>query len=291
MKRPSFQFYPADWRKDSALQSCSVAARGLWIEMMCIMHECEPYGYLSINGNAMKAVQLARLVGESEETVKGLLSELEQAGVFSHTETGCIYSRRMVSDEHIRTVRAKGGQAGAEHGYKGAEHGKKGGRPRTDKEGLKTPLATSENPPPSSSSSSSTSVNSLKAPNGALRESARAVRAAPARGTRLSADWVLPEDWGEWAQRECPDWPREHIQRVSAQFRDHWLAKAGAEACKADWYATWRNWVRREPSFGRAASAGGFGTGPPMSRQAALDAENARAKAILFGPQPEVIDV
>ena len=30
MKRPAFQFYPSDWRKDMALQSCSVAARGLW---------------------------------------------------------------------------------------------------------------------------------------------------------------------------------------------------------------------------------------------------------------------
>src|SRR5260364_320845 len=82
MKRPSFQFYPADWRKDSALQSCSIAARGLWIEMKCIMHECEPYGYLSINGHAMNAAQLARLVGESEKAIKGLLGELENAGVF-----------------------------------------------------------------------------------------------------------------------------------------------------------------------------------------------------------------
>src|SRR5260364_27403 len=112
MKRPSFQFYPADWRKDSALQSCSIAARGLWIEMMCIMHECEPYGYLSINGHAMNAAQLARLVGESEKAIKGLLGELENAGVFSRTETGCIYSRRMVNDERIRTVRAESGKLG-----------------------------------------------------------------------------------------------------------------------------------------------------------------------------------
>src|SRR5260363_9427 len=101
MKRPSFQFYHAEWRKDSALQSCSIAARGLWIEMMCIMHECEPYGYLSINGHAMNAAQLARLVGE-----------FEKAGVFSRTETGCIYSRRMVNDERIRTVRAESGKLG-----------------------------------------------------------------------------------------------------------------------------------------------------------------------------------
>jgi len=31
-KRPAFQFYPGDWRRDTALQSVSLAARGLWIE-------------------------------------------------------------------------------------------------------------------------------------------------------------------------------------------------------------------------------------------------------------------
>ncbi|WP_238984915.1 hypothetical protein [Candidatus Glomeribacter gigasporarum] len=34
------------------------------------------------------------------------------------------------------------------------------------------------------------------------------------------------------------------------------------------------------------------GTGPPgLNRQVALEAENARAKAMLFGPKTEVIDV
>lgn len=30
-----------------------------------------------------------------------------------------------------------------------------------------------------------------------------------------------------------------------AKFRDFWTAKTGADATKADWQATWRNWVRR----------------------------------------------
>src|SRR5207253_3024039 len=70
------------------------------------------YGYLSINDNVMSAVQLARLIGGSERTVKGLLNELESARVFSRTEEGCIYSRRMVNDERLRTVRAASGWLG-----------------------------------------------------------------------------------------------------------------------------------------------------------------------------------
>lgn len=112
MKRPAFQFYPSDWRKDPALSACSLAARGLWIELMCIAHESDAYGYLSINGKAMSPAQLARMVGETPALVAKLVAELEDAGVFSRTEEGVIFSRRMVKDEHIRNVRANAGKAG-----------------------------------------------------------------------------------------------------------------------------------------------------------------------------------
>ncbi|WP_066735688.1 hypothetical protein [Cupriavidus sp. D384] len=165
MKRPAFQFYPADWRKDTALQGCSLLARGLWHEMLCLMHECEPYGHLSVNGKPMKPAQVARLVGISEKEYQRVLAELIDAGVPSIADDGSVYSRRMVRDEQIREARAAGGKAGSEHGIKGAEHGKKGGRPKKDKGGLETPLPVSENPPPSSSSSSSTTKN-LSVPDG-----------------------------------------------------------------------------------------------------------------------------
>ena len=71
--------------------------------------------------------------------------------------------------------------------------------------------------------------------------------AAPAEpkatGTRLSPDWVLPKSWGEWALTEGAT--HDHIYRESEKFRDYWIAQAGKSARKADWLATWRNWVRR----------------------------------------------
>ena len=154
MKRPAFQFYPSDWRKDMALQSCSVAARGLWMDMLCIAHECEPYGHLTVNGKPMSAGQIGRHTGLTERECIRILAELEEAGVFSRTAEGAIYSRRMVTDEDIRNRRADGGKAGSEHGVKGAEHGVKGGRPRKERGDKKPPLE----PPPSSSSSSSASA-------------------------------------------------------------------------------------------------------------------------------------
>ena len=167
MKRPSFQFYPADWRKDTALQFCSLQSRGLWVEMMCIAHECDPYGFLMVNGKPMTNAQVGRLVGISEKECGRLLDELFEAGVPSKADNGAIFSRRMVRDEEIRNKRAEGGKAGSEHGKKGASHGSKGGRPS----GKTTPQETHlgdggrgvinppKEPPPSSSSSSSSSVN------------------------------------------------------------------------------------------------------------------------------------
>jgi len=65
---------------------------------------------------------------------------------------------------------------------------------------------------------------------------------------------------------------------VSEQFRDYWLAKSGADACKADWEATWRNWVRRE----RERPIVGMPLGkaqPVLNRQEALEARNRQVAA------------
>jgi len=106
VKRPAFQFYPADWRKDVELRSCSIAARGLWIDMLCIAHECEPYGHLAINGNGMSAAQIAGQVGLTKQACAALLQELVDNGVARKTEEGVIYSKRMVKDEELRETRA-----------------------------------------------------------------------------------------------------------------------------------------------------------------------------------------
>ena len=63
------------------------------------------------------------------------------------------------------------------------------------------------------------------------------------RGSRLSADWVLPKEWEDWAKQERPDLD---LRSVGEQFRDYWSAKAGSGATKLDWQATWRNWVRNQ---------------------------------------------
>jgi len=61
------------------------------------------------------------------------------------------------------------------------------------------------------------------------------------RGSRLANDWVLPNEWKYWANKERPDL---NALKVADQFKDFWCAKPGKDGVKLDWAATWRNWVR-----------------------------------------------
>lgn len=99
MSRPWMKFYPSDWQADPALRVCSVGARGLWMEMLCVMHKAVPYGSLIVNGQPVSDRQIAGLAGTSFEEAAKLIGELEAAGVFSRDGHGVIYSRRMRREE------------------------------------------------------------------------------------------------------------------------------------------------------------------------------------------------
>ena len=91
-------------------------------------------------------------------------------------------------------------------------------------------------------------LDSVGSPKPAVTPASASPSAQPAdkaKGSRLPKDWVLPKRWGDWALLERQDLTAEDVRREAACFRDHWVGKAGADARKADWEATWRNWIRR----------------------------------------------
>jgi uncharacterized protein YdaU (DUF1376 family) len=69
---------------------------------------------------------------------------------------------------------------------------------------------------------------------------------AEARASRLPSDWRASTEQIEWALSKRGDWTAEHVLLVAERFRNHWVAKAGQDARKLDWDATWRNWVLGE---------------------------------------------
>jgi hypothetical protein len=103
MSKPWLKFYPRDWRGDQALRHVSLPARGLWIDMICIMYEAKPYGHLLIGDQPLDEADLSRAVGSSVEEVRALLVELLAAKVCRRTRTGVLYSKRMLED-HKRSV-------------------------------------------------------------------------------------------------------------------------------------------------------------------------------------------
>lgn len=66
---------------------------------------------------------------------------------------------------------------------------------------------------------------------------------ATATASRLPADWAASAEDIEFCKTERPELvPAQTEQR----FRDYWIAQPGVKGRKADWPATWRNWVRNE---------------------------------------------
>lgn len=91
---------------------------------------------------------------------------------------------------------------------------------------------------------------------------ASAVKPAAQRGSRLASDWALTGAWVREgakarAQSGLPPLSDREMQAEGEKFRDHWRAKAGKDATKVDWLATWRNWCRRAnvPRFSSSVSA------------------------------------
>ena len=111
-KLPAFQFYPGDWMKDPALRSVSVAGRGLWIDLLCLLFESETRCKMDFNGEVDESTLISRMTGVPRKQVNRLLGELERAGVFSRDAKGMIYSRRMKRDQELRLIRAQCGKLG-----------------------------------------------------------------------------------------------------------------------------------------------------------------------------------
>jgi hypothetical protein len=255
MKRPSFQFYPSDWLRDTALRSCSTSARGLWMDMICFMHEGSPYGHLKVGDKVILPSNLARMVGDNSDLVADWLLELSQAGVYDTTEDGVIFSKRMVRDENLRQIRAAGGS--------------KGGNPALMdkvKVNLEVISEVKQKPTPSSSSTSSSS-----------KDKKATVVATP--------EGVLQSVWDEFVA---------HRKSKQAKVTELVIGKIAEEATKAGWsledalkeviVRNWQSfkadWVAPK-TFANKYDVAHTTTPPPPNQDAALrKIEEDRKKAV-----------
>ncbi len=239
MKRPAFQFYPADWRKDVELRSCTVAARGFWIDLLCIAHECDPYGHLVVNGHPMTTAQIAGQVGIPTSQCARLLDELLANGVARKTPNGTIYNKRMVDDERLRNIRAEAGAMGGNPALLGGKDKQR------DKQ--KVNHSGKQNPTPSSSSSSSPTTSTPK---------------TSAQGACIRPDEIPEQVWNDFLKirkaKRAPltDTALDGI-RSEAEKAGYSLTQALETCCRRGWQGFEAAWVTNETTreFGKTSQA------------------------------------
>lgn len=230
MANASSRFFWNDWRGDPCLRACGLAARGLWMEMLCLAAEADPIGYVIVGQRPATATDLARLTGASESEVESLLTELDRNGVFSRDRKGRVFCRRMVRDARMSAAAKKNGKMGGNPALKKpvetTEKNQEGLRPTI------TPPDKALNPFPSPKLEESKEEGSETAPSGAASDYGFV-------GKVIRLKWPAYTRWVEAFR---------HLDlKAELTGRDDWLATLGADdRRRKDWFLPTSNWLIRK---------------------------------------------
>jgi hypothetical protein len=238
------KFYPADWRSDVALRSCSPGARGIWIDLIGLMHEAEPYGFLVINGVKPSVSALSRLLNVHHKTLIAALKELLEHGVYSVDSEGVIYSRRMVRDR--------------EKAIEDQENGRLGGNPnvvQNKPDGVNPPV----NPRDKPSRARVPEARSQIEETPSLRSGVSAPPPA-SKSKRASVRTSIPIDLAITPEARAFAAERGFI---NGSVDEMWTAFTAYHAAKGTLTATvegsWRTWVGNQVRFQEERNGNGIG--------------------------------
>jgi len=289
VRRPSFQFYPGDWTSNSNLRRCSHAEKGIWIDVMCLLHDQEEYGIVR-----WPLKEIAQAVNCTVSALKGLVTKgiLKGADAPNNaesfiyvprsgrkdgdpvtlvpTQVGPIwYSSRMVKDEYVRTVRGEGSRFGAGDGE----------APKlTPKDAPKPPLGDGS----SASSSPSPSVKPKAVPIGTDANASNGLSAHEAI-FQIGVPWLLANGATDKV-RSMLGGAEKHIGADAAwEMVQDCMDKKPLDPIS--WLAAALN-ARKKVAPSTAPRRSGV-----APTQSEINAENAKAKALLFGESSEVVDV
>lgn len=100
----------------------------------------------------------------------------------------------------------------------------------------------------------------------------------------------LPEGWNpdpHVIQAMRDEHPDIDLEAEHAKFTDHWTSAPGAKGRKADWNATWRNWIRRSAEY-RTSTPAGYTNATDRKRAVAADRAQrfAAQRATTGNPSP-----
>lgn len=143
--------------KDPNLRRCSHASKGVWIEILCLMHESSERGYLATSGVAWSDEEIAQAVGGDKSIVIACIIELTVKGVAKRDNRGSLYNSRMVADEQKRKLCGVAGKQGggnpnlpkgeSKGGPKGQVNGELKGSPKAHSQNQKSESEVREREP------------------------------------------------------------------------------------------------------------------------------------------------
>lgn len=270
MKRPSFQFYPADWKNNSKLRRCSEAARGAWIDVLCLLHDFDEYGVCR-----WPLAELARAAGipiklAKELVAKDVLKGADKAAadyIFTPTHAGkagkpvtlvtagdgpCWYCSRFVRDEYVRQRRGNGSRFTSDN-----QPGSVDGSDDDDQAAKQPPkggIGERQGDGPTSTSTSSKTKEPPKPPANPAGGSVRALR-PKAESTNLRTFLETCKAAGErpirdytplWQYAEEAKLPHDFVALAWVEFVRRFGPGGVKEAGRQkNWRQTFRNYVER----------------------------------------------
>lgn len=264
MKRPSFQFYPADWQANSNLRRCTHEEKGIWIDVLCLLHDQDTYGIIR-----WSLKEIAQAIGCTKRKLSGLVDK----GILKGAEKGdkcpvltfaprhgrktgpeitlvaaeegpVWYSSRMVIDEHKRQARA-----GEIDTPKDAPKGGIGASPKVspDPSPLRAGASSSSSSPSPSTPSGNNNSDSGESDS---KTNVPCETQKPKRKCKLPADFELTDHLRDlasqyWKSKNRTDLiPR--LDEIFFQFTND--AKAKGKAFE-DWEAAWVTWYSNAIKF------------------------------------------
>src|SRR5262249_10310727 len=109
-KQPYIPLYTGDWLKDPRLSLCSAATRGVWMDLLCAMHDPDRCGIL--RGTTEQLARLARCSTAEADLALNELQTTRAADVIQRNGSWEVANRRMVRESITREKRRLSGSKG-----------------------------------------------------------------------------------------------------------------------------------------------------------------------------------
>jgi uncharacterized protein YdaU (DUF1376 family) len=228
-------FYPSDWL--AGTRGLSDAETGVYITLICKMYEMA--GPIERDDDRLWRVCGCKSKAAYLKSFNYLVSE----GMVIESQDG-LFNEKVQKELNIVVTKSSKAKAAAESRWKRKPNKiKRGDDADASPKHMPQPCQPEPEPEPEEEKKAYAPLAEAKGADEAPADIPSKPKKTPSRGTRLSAEWYLPKAWGDWALDAGAS--MEMVRLESDVFKDHWLGKSGKDGTKADWLATWRNWIRR----------------------------------------------